>query len=123
MRRRLKRWWYLSPLWLLCFSLLFGKDIGRHTLDKGSDSSELLKALKSSANLKIVFPEVLPVLMGMLQFGFKAAVTKENPVAPASVRDDGLHMGRARASSMNSAISSGIQFHPLPSLNQNFSIK
>lgn len=123
MRQRLKRWWHLSPLWLLCFSLLFGKDIGRHNLDKSSDCSELLKTLISSENVKIAFPEILPVLMGMLQYGFKAAVTKGNPATPGSVQDDDLYMGRRRASSMNSAVSSGIcvLYIPASCLHKSFS--
>lgn len=118
MRHRLKRWWHLPPLWLLCFSILFGKDVAHVDLEKSLDGSELSHLFPPSENLKIVFPEILPVITGMLQIGLKAAVMRGNISTPALTPndDDALYLARPRATSMNTSIPPGNLCPFLPSL-------
>lgn len=75
MRHRLKRWWHLPALWPICFSILFGVDVGRLNLDRPFDHFGLLDLFTSKGEAKVVIPDVLPVITGMLQSGLKSVVS------------------------------------------------
>ncbi|KAM5487377.1 Beige protein-like 1 [Microsporum audouinii] len=109
MRHRLKRWWNLAPLWSLCFSILFGLDPGQINLDKNANASDLQRLLSSPENLKVSFPEVLPVLTGMLQLGLKATVIPRggSPSIHAD-DDDSIYLVRPRADSESSTLRSDV---------------
>ena len=81
MRHRLKRWWYIPAMWPICFSILFGVDVGRLDLDRPFDHFNLLELFASKGGPKVVIPDVLPVITGMLQSGLKgvAAGKSDNP--------------------------------------------
>ena len=88
MRHRLKRWWHLPSLWPICFSVLFGTDIGVLDLDRSFDLFGLLDVFGFDG-FKVVNPEIFEVIMGMLQSGLKTIVTSKSatqsstPVTPA----------------------------------------
>ncbi|KAJ9259019.1 hypothetical protein DTO207G8_1179 [Paecilomyces variotii] len=73
MRHRLKRWWNIPALWPICFGILFGLDVACMDLERPFDHSGLLDLFVSNGEPKIVFPEILPVIMEMLQSGLKRA--------------------------------------------------
>lgn len=75
MRFRLKKWWSLSALWPMCFSILFGHDIADINLDKPVELSGLLSTFSSS---KVVYPAVLPVITTMLQRGLKDVLVHQD---------------------------------------------
>ncbi|EEH21741.2 hypothetical protein PABG_03957 [Paracoccidioides brasiliensis Pb03] len=81
MRRRLKRWWYIPALWPICFAILFGKDVGQLDLDRPFDHFGFLDLFNSTGEteeLRVIYPEILPVIMGMLETGLKVTVAKES---------------------------------------------
>ncbi|KAK2875577.1 hypothetical protein FQN49_001601 [Arthroderma sp. PD_2] len=107
MRQRLKRWWNLAPLWPLCFSILFGLDPGHICLDRNADALDLRRLFSSPENLKVSFPEVLPVLTGMLQLGLKATVIPRGGSPSVHTDDeDSIYLVRRRASSASSSLRS-----------------
>lgn len=77
MRHRLKRWWYIPALWPICFAILFGVDVGRLNLDRPFDHFNLLELFTSKGEPKVVIPDVLPVITGMLQSGLKSVIARE----------------------------------------------
>ncbi|PGG98751.1 hypothetical protein AJ79_08771 [Helicocarpus griseus UAMH5409] len=76
MRHRLKRWWHIPALWPVCFAILFGEDVGQLNLERPFDHFGFLDLFTSTGEIKVTFPEVLPVITGMLQTGLKATVIK-----------------------------------------------
>jgi beige protein homolog 1 len=89
MRHRLKRWWHLPALWPICFAVLFDVDIGVLDLDRAFDLFGLLD-LFGRKSFKIANPEMLEVVMGMLQSGLKTIVnSKPGPDAAPSTPDSG----------------------------------
>lgn len=80
MRHRLKRWWNFPALWLLCLCVLFNKDVAEIDLER---SFELFSLLEIYSDCKITNPQVLPVIMSMLQHGVKEILrNQEDPDSP-----------------------------------------
>ncbi|PGH04916.1 hypothetical protein GX51_03212 [Blastomyces parvus] len=102
MRRRLRRWWHIPALWPICFAILFGKDVAQLDLDRPFDHFGFLDLFNSSGELKVLFPEILPVITGMLEAGLKATVLKSSE--PSALKDT-KDLGRSRVNrrSMSSA--------------------
>jgi hypothetical protein len=83
MRHRLKRWWHMKPIWISCFTVLFGKDVAMVDFNRPFDLYSLLDTF--APNAKVLNPQVLPVLTAMLQNGLKS-VTKDqaDPDSPST---------------------------------------
>lgn len=91
MKYRLGRRWDIPTVWPIIFAVLFGKDIATINLDRTFDLFGLLDTFSAGGEARVVFPEVLPVIMAMLQNGLRA-VTKEqedpdSPLIKRSNRD------------------------------------
>ncbi|KAJ6110487.1 hypothetical protein N7486_002722 [Penicillium sp. IBT 16267x] len=78
LKHHLKRWWNVPALWTICFSILFGRDFALLDLDRPFDASGLLKLFLSDGDLRIVNPEMFPVLTGMLKSGLRSTVSKSD---------------------------------------------
>lgn len=78
MQHRLKRWWNIPIIWPICFAVMFGQDIAILSLKKPFDVFSLLESLTLEGQLKVVYSEILPVIMAMLQSGLKAVATQQN---------------------------------------------
>lgn len=87
MRSRLKRWWDISTLWPICFSILFARDVADIDFER---PFELFSLLDSFNNCKVVYPAVLPVIMAMLQTGLKDVLrSQDDPDSPLHERSTG----------------------------------
>jgi hypothetical protein len=87
MRHRLRRWWDLPTLWPLCFSILFNRDVADIDFER---SFELYSLLETFHNCKVIHPQVLPVIMSMLQHGLKDVLkNQEDPDSPLRDRGNG----------------------------------
>lgn len=82
MRHRLKRWWHVPALWPICFAMMFGCDVAILDLERPFDHFGFLDLFTSNGELNVVYPEVLPVIAGMLQSGLKATVGNETVTRP-----------------------------------------
>lgn len=71
MRHRLKRWWHIPAIWPICFAILFNLDVATLNLDRPFDLFGLVELFSSKGHLKVVYPEMFEVIMGMLQTGLK----------------------------------------------------
>jgi beige protein homolog 1 len=87
MRSRLKRWWDISTLWPICFSILFARDVADIDFER---PFELFGLLESFSNCKVVYPAVLPVITSMLQHGLKDILRhQDDPDSPLHERSTG----------------------------------
>ncbi|KAK2811445.1 hypothetical protein FQN50_002068 [Emmonsiellopsis sp. PD_5] len=103
MRHRLKRWWHIPALWPICFAVLFGQDVGLLDLDRPFDHFGFLDLFHSTGELKVVFPDILPVITGMLQTGLKATILKGTDSLRVDDPKTGPSMSRANRRSMSSS--------------------
>lgn len=77
MRNRLKRWWNVAPLWPICFSILFGRDVAKVDVSRPLDLYGLVEMFSEGGKVKVVYPEILPVIAGMLRAGVGAVVSDQ----------------------------------------------
>ncbi|KAJ5146347.1 Concanavalin A-like lectin/glucanase subgroup [Penicillium bovifimosum] len=71
---RLKRWWNIPALWPICFCMLFGVDHASLDLNKALDLPGLLSIFLADGDVKVVFPDMLPVILNMLKSGMRNSV-------------------------------------------------
>ncbi|VBB72904.1 Putative protein of unknown function [Podospora comata] len=80
MAHRLKQWWDIATLWPILFSILFGYDVANINFDKSFDFFSLLEIF---GNRHVVFPDVLPVIISMLQHGLRDILKyQDDPDSP-----------------------------------------
>jgi hypothetical protein len=85
LRHRLKRWWDISTLWPICFSILFAKDVADIDFER---PFELFSLLETFGNSKVVYPAVFPVIAAMLQNGLKDVLRhQDDPDSPLTERN------------------------------------
>lgn len=77
MHYRLKRWWDIPPLWPICFSILFARDVADIDFER---SFELFSLLETFGHCKVVYPSMLPVIMSMLQNGLKDVLYDQDDI-------------------------------------------
>ncbi|KAH7037609.1 LOW QUALITY PROTEIN: WD repeat and FYVE domain-containing protein [Microdochium trichocladiopsis] len=83
MAHRLKRWWNIPALWPICFSLLFGYDVAEVDFEKNFDFFTLIECF---GNCKVMYPEALPIITGMLEAGLKDILrNQDDPESPSPV--------------------------------------
>ncbi len=85
MAYRLKRWWHLPALWPALFAILFDLDVGTLDLDRSFDLFGFIDLFASKKELSVVYPEILEVIMGMLQSGLKTIVSSKKHQAATSL--------------------------------------
>lgn len=87
MRNRLKRWWDIPTLWPICFSILFNHDVAEIDYER---PFELFSLLESFGTNKVVYPNILPVIISMLQQGLSSLLrSQDDPDSPLSDRGNG----------------------------------
>ncbi|EGC47156.1 conserved hypothetical protein [Histoplasma capsulatum var. duboisii H88] len=101
MQRCLRRWWHIPVLWPICFAILFGKDVGQLDLDRPFDHFGFLDLFNSGGDLKVLCPEILPVITGMLKAGTKATVLKSSETSVVEGTNE-LSRNRENRRSMSS---------------------
>jgi len=83
MRYRLKRWWDMPTLWPICFSILFNHDVADIDYER---PFELFSLLETFGKSTVVYPNILPVVMAMLQQGLNSLLRCQDD-ADSPLRD------------------------------------
>jgi len=100
--QHLKRWWNIPALWPICLSILLGRDIALLDLDRPFEVSELRNLFLGDSQLQIAYPEMLPVIMGMLKSGLRSTVLVSEPaIDPDSSKTDASSTACPNMSSCN----------------------
>lgn len=87
MRNRLKRWWNVAPLWPICFSILFGRDAAKIDVSRPLDLYGLVEMFSEGGKAKVVYPEIMPVIAGMLKAGVGTVVSDQGEEGAKEVND------------------------------------
>jgi hypothetical protein len=88
MRQHLKRWWDIPTLWPILFSILFHHDVADIDYERNFDLFSLLETFGSK---NVAFPQVLPVIISMLQQGLNSLLKSEDdPDSPLRDKSNGL---------------------------------
>ena len=85
MQHRIKRWWTLPAIWLICFAVLFGQDVASLDMERPFNHYNLLESFGAKAQTQVVYPEILPVITAMLQAGLRAVTREEADSSPPLV--------------------------------------
>ncbi|KPI41369.1 Beige-like protein [Cyphellophora attinorum] len=82
MAHRLKRWWHLPALWPCSFAILFDIDVATLDLDRPFDLFSFVELFSGKKELVVAHPEMVEVIMSMLQSGMKAIVSSHQHSQP-----------------------------------------
>lgn len=78
MMNRLKPWWNTPGIWTICFAILFDRDVATIDFERDFNLFNLTDIFSTHPKLKVVYPEVFPVITAMLETGIRCIV-KDNP--------------------------------------------
>ncbi|KAF2086354.1 beach-domain-containing protein [Saccharata proteae CBS 121410] len=93
LRSNLKLWWKVPAIWISCFAILFGVDVGKIKLDQSFDPASLIATFQIHAGLNITYSDIFPALNGLLETGLRTVVKmQEDADSPIVARqeNDGL---------------------------------
>ena len=85
MAHRLKRWWHLPALWPALFAVLFDYDVANLDLDRNFDLFGFIDLFSNKKEPSVVYPEILEVIMAMLQTGLKTIVSSKRHQSATSL--------------------------------------
>lgn len=85
MAHRLKRWWHLPALWPACFAILFDLDVCNLDLDRNFDLFGFIDLFAGKKEFSVAYPEILEVIMAMLQSGLKTIVASKRHQAAVTL--------------------------------------
>ena len=74
MKHRLKSWWNTPGIWTICFAILFDRDVAGIDFERDFDLFNLTDLFTNNPRVKVVYPEVFPVITAMLETGLRAIV-------------------------------------------------
>jgi hypothetical protein len=77
MKNRLKHWWNAPGVWTICFSILFDRDVSTIDFERNFDVFNLVDIFITNSpesRLKVVYPDIFPVIVAMLDTGLRAIV-------------------------------------------------
>jgi beige protein homolog 1 len=81
LKQRLKPWWNIPSIWIICFALLFGHDVS--TIDfEGEFNHFNLADLFSQKPVHVVYPEVFSIITSMLEHGLRSIVQDRGQEKP-----------------------------------------
>jgi hypothetical protein len=85
MKNRLRHWWNTPGIWTICFAILFDRDVASIDFERDFDVFNLVDIFIASSpqsRLKIVYPEVFPVIVAMLDTGLRTIVRDRDLTRP-----------------------------------------
>ncbi|KAI9375761.1 hypothetical protein BJX61DRAFT_548791 [Aspergillus egyptiacus] len=73
MRRCMRRWWTIPAMWPICFSVLFGLDLGITMAGKPFDRASF-SGMFAGNETQVCFPEMFPVITEMMRSALRKSV-------------------------------------------------
>lgn len=101
LKQRLKRWWHVPALWPIIFSILFACDVAKIDIDLPLDLFHLVETFRKDGKAAVGYPEIFPVIAGMLKSGFGVIVTAQGENKPHDIQKGSTEStGRSRSLSV-----------------------
>ena len=72
LQNRLQCWWPLPAIWRVCFAILLGCDTSTIEFERQFSLFTLVDDFVANGKCKALHPEVFPVIVALMQSGFKA---------------------------------------------------
>lgn len=108
MKNRLRHWWNTPGIWTMCFAIMFDRDIATIDFERDFDVFNLVDifiAHSPHSKLRIVYPDIFPVIAAMLDTGLRAIVRdpggSENGTPQTENGESSVTRGRRRTMSLN----------------------
>ena len=108
MKTRLKLWWNTPGIWTICFAILFDRDVASIDFERDFDVFNLVEIFITRApqsKLRVIYPEIFPVIAAMLETGLRAIVRdpvkSETGTPKAENGETSRPRGRRRTMSLN----------------------
>ncbi|KAF2139013.1 uncharacterized protein K452DRAFT_255050 [Aplosporella prunicola CBS 121167] len=103
LKHRLKAWWNVPQIWTICFAILFGADVGKINFERDFDLYNLTDAFGGQGQVNVIYPDVFPVMVTMLETGLRTIVQQQESVdSPrASKGENGAESKEARSLTPN----------------------
>ncbi|KAF2703728.1 beach-domain-containing protein [Pleomassaria siparia CBS 279.74] len=106
MKNRLRNWWNTPGIWTICFAILFDLDVAIIDFERDFDVFNLVDIFTTQyphQRLRIVYPEVFPVITAMLDTGLRAIVRDpaRNENKPPNGENDEPTVTRGRRRTMS----------------------
>lgn len=79
LKNRLKTFWKSTTAWLSCFAIMFGSALSCGSAAEEFTLFRLINVFSVDDKLDIENPEILPVIMAMLQAGLRHVVKQDQP--------------------------------------------
>lgn len=100
MRYRLKRWWDIPTLYPIIFSILFNYDVAEIDFERSFDLFSLSELFGRKS---LVYPDVLPIIVSMLQQGLNTLVhNQDDPDSPHPDKNNGPAGGQLKVPTLGS---------------------
>ena len=77
LKMRLRRWYHVPAIWVICYAIFFGIDVAVIDLHKSYTAQSLLDAF-GSRKLSVVYPEAFTIIAAMLNAGLKSTVKDDD---------------------------------------------
>ena len=88
LQHRLQQWWYIPAIWRICFAILFGRDVALVRFDRPLTLFNLVDDFTDGGKCHVLYPEVLPVLLVMMQNGLRTLLQVSDKVELNASQDD-----------------------------------
>lgn len=88
LKQRLKVWWNMPSIWIVCFALLFGHDVSTIDFDGEFNHFNLAEQFGQKP-VYVVYPEAFTIITAMLEQGLRSLVqdrgqeSKQDPESPS----------------------------------------
>ncbi|KAI4150706.1 MAG: hypothetical protein LQ341_001049, partial [Variospora aurantia] len=83
LQHRLQHWCHVTAVWRACFAILFGRDIAGVDFARPFSLFSLMDEYAADGSDQTFHPEILPVLVAMMQNGLKVS-SKSDSISPTS---------------------------------------
>ncbi|KAL8968714.1 MAG: hypothetical protein Q9183_002331, partial [Haloplaca sp. 2 TL-2023] len=88
LQHRLQQWWYRPAIWRICFAILFGRDVALVRFDRPLTLFNLVDDFTDGGKCHVLYPEVLPVLLVMMQKGLQTVLQVPETAELTAPQDD-----------------------------------
>ncbi|KAL8773434.1 MAG: hypothetical protein Q9194_004321, partial [Teloschistes cf. exilis] len=88
LQHRLQHWSHSPAIWRIGFAVLFGRDVALIDIEKSFNLFSLVDDFVGDGRNNTIYPDILPVLIAMMQRGLRSARSQESNRPGAKIEDE-----------------------------------